>query len=73
MNLNSFLALLEDCKRKAWVGKRGRIVMAGTRAGGYGSRGSDNNEERLRKMVADHLRLQSCLQSTLEHLKGWHP
>jgi hypothetical protein len=31
--------------------------MAGTNGGGYGSRGGDNNEERLRKMVADHLRV----------------
>ncbi len=30
--------------------------MAGTGGGGFGSRGSDNNEERLRRMVADHLR-----------------
>ncbi|CAN5960649.1 unnamed protein product [Sphagnum jensenii] len=30
--------------------------MAGTGGGGFGSRGGDNNEERLRKMVADHLR-----------------
>ncbi len=30
--------------------------MAGTGGGGSGSRGGDNNEERLRKMVADHLR-----------------
>ncbi|CAK9205383.1 unnamed protein product [Sphagnum troendelagicum] len=30
--------------------------MAGTSGGGFGSRGGDNNEERLRKMVADHLR-----------------
>ncbi len=32
--------------------------MAGTGGGGRGSgsRGGDNNEERLRKMVADHLR-----------------
>jgi hypothetical protein len=30
--------------------------MARTSGGGFGSRGSDNNEERLRKMVADHLR-----------------
>ncbi len=30
--------------------------MAETGGGGFGSRGSDNNEERLRKMVADHLR-----------------
>jgi hypothetical protein len=29
--------------------------MAGTGGGGFGSRGGDNNEERLRKMVADHL------------------
>ncbi len=33
--------------------------MAGTGGGegGYGSRGGDNNEERLRKMVVDHLRV----------------
>ncbi|CAK9275084.1 unnamed protein product [Sphagnum jensenii] len=31
--------------------------MAGTGGGGSGSRGGDNNEERLRKMVADHLRV----------------
>ncbi|KAH8943590.1 hypothetical protein BDL97_13G060500 [Sphagnum fallax] len=30
--------------------------MAGTGGGGSGSRGGDNNEERLRKMVANHLR-----------------
>ncbi len=30
--------------------------MARTHGGGFGSRGSDNNEERLRKMVVDHLR-----------------
>ncbi len=30
--------------------------MVGTGGGGSGSRGGDNNEERLRKMVADHLR-----------------
>ncbi|CAM6055653.1 unnamed protein product [Sphagnum tenellum] len=30
--------------------------MAGTGGGGYGSGGGDNNEERLRKMIADHLR-----------------
>jgi hypothetical protein len=58
MNLNSLLALLENCRRKAWADRRGRIAMAGTGGGGggYGSRGGDNNEERLRKMVADHLR-----------------
>ncbi|CAK9856176.1 unnamed protein product [Sphagnum jensenii] len=30
--------------------------MTGTSGGGFGSRGGDNNEERLRKMVVDHLR-----------------
>ncbi len=30
--------------------------MDGTGGGSSGSRGGDNNEERLRKMVADHLR-----------------
>jgi hypothetical protein len=33
-----------------------RIAKAGTGGGGFGSRGGDNNEERLRKMVADYLR-----------------
>ncbi len=56
MNLNSFLALLENYRRKAWVERRGRIVMVGTGGGVSGSRGGDNNEERLRKMVANHLR-----------------
>ncbi|CAM6022411.1 unnamed protein product [Sphagnum balticum] len=31
--------------------------MAGIGGGGSGSKGGDNNEERLRKMVADHLRV----------------
>jgi len=52
-NLKSLSALLENCRRKAW---RLRIAMAGTSGGGSGSGGGDNNEERLRKMVADHLR-----------------
>jgi hypothetical protein len=30
--------------------------MAGTSGGGFRSRGGDNNEERLRKMVVDHLK-----------------
>ncbi len=30
--------------------------MAGTSGGGYGSKGGANNEERLRRMVVDHLR-----------------
>jgi len=30
--------------------------MAGTGGGGSGSGGGDNNEERLKKMVVDHLR-----------------
>jgi len=30
--------------------------MDGTGGGGSRSRGGDNNEERLKKMVADHLR-----------------
>jgi hypothetical protein len=56
VNLNSFSALLENFRRKTWVERRGRIAMAGTSGGGSGSRGGDNNEERLRKMVVDHLR-----------------
>jgi hypothetical protein len=30
--------------------------MAGTGGGSSGSKGGDNNEERLKRMVADHLR-----------------
>ncbi len=48
-NLKSFSALLENCRRKAWAERRLRIAMARTGGG-------DNNEERLRKMVVDHLR-----------------
>ncbi len=47
-NLNSFSALLENYRRKAWVERRLRIAMAGTSGGGSGSEGGDNNEERLR-------------------------
>ncbi len=54
MNLNSFSALLEKCRRKAWVERRLWITMARTGGGDSGSRGGDNNEERLTKMVADH-------------------
>ncbi len=50
MNLNSFSALLENCCRKTWAERRLGIAMAGTGGGGSGSRGGDNNEERLRKM-----------------------
>jgi hypothetical protein len=56
VNLNSFSALLENCRKKAWAERRLQIAMAGTSGGGSGSRGGDNNEERLRKMVVDHLR-----------------
>jgi hypothetical protein len=56
VNLNSFSALLENYRRKAWADRRLRIAMAGISGGSSGSRGGDNNEKRLRKMVADHLR-----------------
>ncbi len=56
VNLNSFSALLENCRRKAWAERRLRIAMARTNGRGSGSRGGDNNEERLRKMVVNHLR-----------------
>ncbi len=36
--------------------RRLHIAMVGTGGGGSRSRGGDNNEERLRKMIADHLR-----------------
>jgi len=55
-NLKSLSALLENCQRKAWVERRLRIAIAGTSGEGSGSGGCDNNEERLRKMVVDHLR-----------------
>jgi len=70
VNLNSFSALLENCQRKAWAERRLRIAMDGISGGSLGSRGGDNNEERLRKMVVDHLRAS---ESILGHLKGWHP
>jgi hypothetical protein len=35
--------------------------MAGTSGRGSGSRGGDNNEERLRKMVANHLKASELL------------
>jgi len=57
VNLNSFLALLKNCRRKVWAERRLQIAMAGISGGGSGSKGGDNNEERLRKMVADHLRV----------------
>jgi hypothetical protein len=53
---DTFSALLENCRRKAWAKRRLRIAMAGTGGGGSKSRRGDNNEERLRKMVANHLR-----------------
>jgi len=56
VNLSSFSNLVENCRRKAWAEKRLRIAMARTGGGGSRSRGGDNNEERLKKMVVDHLR-----------------
>jgi hypothetical protein len=56
VNLNSFSALFKNCRRKAWAKRRLQIAMAGTSGGGSGSRGGDNNEKRLKKMVVDHLR-----------------
>jgi hypothetical protein len=56
VNLNSFSALFENYRRKVWVERRLRIAMAGIGGGGSGSRGGDNNEERLRKMIVNHLR-----------------
>jgi hypothetical protein len=36
--------------------RRLRIAMAGISGGGFGSGGGDNNEERLKKMIANHLK-----------------
>jgi hypothetical protein len=44
--------------------------MAGTGGGGSGSRGGDNNEERLRKMVADHLRASELSAINTRTLEG---
>ncbi len=70
MNLNSFSALLENCRKKTWAERRLRIAMAGTGGGSSGSRGGDNNEERLRKMVADHLRASELFAIDTRTPKG---
>jgi hypothetical protein len=44
--------------------------MAGTGGGGSGSRGGDNNEERLKKMVADHLRASELFAIDIRTPKG---
>jgi len=44
--------------------------MAGTGGGGFGSRGGDNNEERLRKMVTDHLRASEMSAIDTKTLEG---
>ncbi|KAH8943215.1 hypothetical protein BDL97_13G039000 [Sphagnum fallax] len=44
--------------------------MAGISGGGSGSRGGDNNEERLRKMVADHLRVSELFAINTRTLEG---
>ncbi len=44
--------------------------MAGTGGGGSRSRGSDNNEERLRKMVVDHLRASELFAIDTRTLEG---
>ncbi|CAK9206992.1 unnamed protein product [Sphagnum troendelagicum] len=44
--------------------------MAGTGGGGSGSRGGDNNEERLRKMVANHLRASELFAIDTRTPKG---
>ncbi len=70
MNLNSFSALLENYRRKAWAERRLRIAMAGTGGGGFRSRGGDNNEERLRKIVVDHLRASELFAIDTRTLEG---
>jgi hypothetical protein len=44
--------------------------MAGTGGGGSGSKGGDNNEERLRKMVANHLRASELFAIDTRTPKG---
>ncbi len=44
--------------------------MAGTGGGGSGSRGGDNNEERLSKMLADHLRASELFTIDTRTPKG---
>ncbi len=70
MNLNSFSALFENCRRKVWVERRLRIAMARTGGGGSGSRGGDNNEERLRKMIVNHLRASELFAIDTRTPKG---
>jgi hypothetical protein len=44
--------------------------MAGTGGGGSGFRGGDNNEERLMKMVVDHLRASELFAIDTRTLEG---
>ncbi len=44
--------------------------MARTGGGGSGSRRGDNNEERLRKMVADHLKASELFAIDTRTLEG---
>ncbi|CAK9273613.1 unnamed protein product [Sphagnum jensenii] len=44
--------------------------MAGTGGGGSGSRGGDNNEERLRRIVSDHLRASELFVIDTRTLQG---
>jgi hypothetical protein len=44
--------------------------MAGISGGSSGSKGGDNNEERLRKMVADHLRASELFAIDTRTLEG---
>jgi hypothetical protein len=44
--------------------------MAGTGGGGFGSGGGDNNEERLRKMIVDHLKASELSVIDTRTLEG---
>jgi hypothetical protein len=44
--------------------------MAGTGGGGCGSGGGDNNEERLRKMIVDHLKASELSAIDTRTLEG---
>jgi hypothetical protein len=61
---------LKIVKGKLATERRLRIAMAGTSGGGSGSGGGDNNEERLWKMIADHLKASELSAIDTRTLEG---